>query len=203
VLIRKIGYSAYEGTVQFAANAPTSRQFQLFKTATLDTVSVIADRRMADFEEHRRLGLGHFLTRAELEKLEGVRLQSVLSEMPGAGILPGRGTHAWLVRGFRGVRPTQDCIPIDQVVDGWKGARPCQCYARVYLDQMLVYSAQPPAGGAGGIPVPLFDLNEISVSQIEAIEYYANEMEMPAKYLSSYARCSVLVIHTRRDYKRK
>jgi hypothetical protein len=201
VTVRKLGYAAFESTVQVAADAPTSRQFQLFKAATLDTVSVVADRRMSEFEENRRLGLGHFMTRADLEKLGGAPLRAVLSQIPGAGTLSGNGSHAWLVRGYRGVKPSSGCIPVDMVVDGWKGAKPCQCYAQVYLDGMLMYAGKPNV--SGGIPEPLFDLSEINIQQIEAMEYYSNELQMPAKYMGHSAKCGVLVIYTRRDYKKK
>jgi hypothetical protein len=201
VMVRKVGYTAVESSVEFKLNVPASRQFQLVRVVTLEAVTTTADPRMNEFEEHRRLGLGHFITREELAKLEGARFQDVLSQVPGASILPGFGNHAWLTRGFRGIKG-YSCVPIDTVVDGWKGAKQCMCYARVYLDGMLVYSNQPPAGGAAGTPVPLFDLNEIQISQIEAVEYYASEMQMPAKYMSSFANCGVLVIHTRRGGKK-
>jgi hypothetical protein len=45
---------------------------------------------------------------------------------------------------------------------------------------------------------PLFDINSISPSQIEAIEYYSGSADTPAKYSGLNSTCGVVVIHTRR-----
>jgi hypothetical protein len=199
VAVRKIGYGAVETTMTFATDRATSRQFQLGRVVALDTVNVTADRRIADFEANRRLGLGHFLTRAELEKLEGVRFQDVLRQVPGIGISTGFGSHAWVVQGYRGIRVSRS-VPLDSF-DTFRGAKPGLCYAQVYVDGLLMFANRPPAGGALGIPQPLFDLSDIDVSRIEAVEYYASELTVPARYMSAFATCGVLVIHTRRSGK--
>ncbi|HEY2165473.1 MAG TPA: hypothetical protein VGH04_15860, partial [Gemmatimonadaceae bacterium] len=43
---------------------------------------------------------------------------------------------------------------------------------------------------------PLFDVNSIGVTNIEAIEYYASSAEAPLKYSVLNSQCGVLVIHT-------
>jgi len=67
-----------------------------------------------------------------------------------------------------------------------------QCYAHVYLDNLIVYRGQ---NGE-----PLFDTNSLRPDGIEAIEYYTNNAEMPARYLSTGSDCGVLVVWTRRTY---
>jgi hypothetical protein len=64
------------------------------------------------------------------------------------------------------------------------------CYATVYLDNAMVYSPKMSAS--------LFDVNSISPSSIEAIEYYSGPGQIPQKYMRLDTACGVIVIHTRR-----
>ena len=63
------------------------------------------------------------------------------------------------------------------------------CYAQIYLDAVPLYS------GRDGEPIP--DINELLVSQYEAIEWYSGASETPSKYTNLNSGCGVLVLHTR------
>ena len=65
----------------------------------------------------------------------------------------------------------------------------CACYAQVYLDATLMNQ---------GTPTEPFDVNSLSTTQIEAIEWYASPSETPSKYARLGSPCGVYVIHTRR-----
>lgn len=74
------------------------------------------------------------------------------------------------------------------------GAKKCVCYSLVYLDRALVYRGSTMAAE------PLFDLNSISIDQVESIEFYAGASQTPFRYSTLNSQCGVLVIHTRRSY---
>lgn len=195
VLVRRVGFGPLDTRLEFEAGRAVQRTVYLGRAAMLDSVIVtgrMTDRALGDFEDNRRLGLGHFLTRANLKPLEGVGTAGALETIPGISIARSPlGPYAW-VQTKRGPQSLSGGYPLDEG-DAAKGAKP-GCYAVVYLDNRLVY-------GNRKIPEPLFDINTIPVSEIEAVEYYASAAETPGKYNTLNANCGVLVIHTIRYQK--
>lgn len=188
VVVRRIGFRSIDTTLAFAADRIVQRRFELVRAVALDTVIVSEspfDRVMASFEEHRRLGLGHFLTRDDLAKLNNVTMDAVFQTMPGSRVARGRRGEAWLVGIFGGPREVRPA-PEDSI---FRGAKP-YCYAQVWLNNVVVYR--------GIDHEPLFDLNALRADQVEAMEYYANDAQMPARYVSLTSSCGVLVVWTRR-----
>ncbi|HTE46016.1 MAG TPA: carboxypeptidase regulatory-like domain-containing protein, partial [Gemmatimonadaceae bacterium] len=193
VVVRRVGYGPLDTTITFVANQMVNRRVFLSRIAMLDSVVVterLSNLILRDFEENRRVGLGHFFTRADLEKMSGRPLAQVLAQIPGSRVARGKGSYAWMAssRGFRSM--TGRDIPQLDGSDAAKGARPA-CYAQVYLDNAMVYRR---ADGE-----PLFNINSLSPDQIEAIEYYASPGQTPAKYTKLGSTCGVLVIWTRRS----
>lgn len=190
VVVRRVGYGPLDTPVDFPPDATVERRIVLTALATLETVTVTGEApELPEFEANRRLGLGHFLTRADLERQKGRRLSDVIAQAPGVRIVPGQGNRTWLTtsRGQRSLGNAPVVDPADVAI----GARPGLCYAQVYLDRTLVYAAKDGE--------PLFDLNTIAPDQIEAIEYYAGPSQTPLKYGGLNSTCGVLVIHTRRS----
>jgi hypothetical protein len=187
VVVRRLGYRAIDTSLVFAADRTVQRRFELGRFVTLDSVIVTArasDRVMDSFEENRRLGLGHFLTRADLAPLEGVSTSAILQSFNGLSMERGKGGRSWITysHGFRVVK----VAPADSLLGALSG-----CFAQVYLDNVMVYHAKDLE--------PLFDVNSIPPSQIEAIEYYATPAQTPANYSRMNSDCGVLVIWTRRS----
>jgi hypothetical protein len=144
---------------------------------------------MKEFEENRKAGRGHFLTRADLQTFETRSTAAALSQLPGVQVVRGNSFHAWLATG-RGVQSLLGwTTPRLETADSLAGAKAGPCYARVYLDHLEIYS------GRDG--ERLFDLATISPDRIEAIEYYARPAESPPKYGKLNVPCGVLVIHSR------
>jgi outer membrane receptor for ferrienterochelin and colicin len=139
---------------------------------------------LPSFEEHRRVGLGQFLTREDLAKLEGQSVSSILGRFNGVSMTRGRGGNAWLASSRR---VGANRLPTSE--DRSLGARPA-CYAHVWVDNMPMYRARPQE--------PLFNLNTIPTDRIEAIEYYAGPGSTPPRYNDLNATCGVMVIWTRR-----
>lgn len=193
LVVRHVGYGALNATLTFAANQTLDRTIFLSHVVALDSVRVTAEKIdpvMRDFEDHRKLGLGRFITHAELEKVPNTRLATLLMGIPGLEILPGSHGQTY-PRGTRGPA----CQPpiVDRACIKVPGA-PLACYAQVYMDKTLMNPEKPTRP---------FDISSIYPDQIEAVEYYASAVQMPPEYLRItsgrlMSPCGVIVIHTRR-----
>lgn len=202
VVARKIGFAAYQSTIEFGDGETVERGIVLPRVPPLDTVRVVGDANVPlSFLEHRAVGLGHFVTRDHLEKQGNRKLGDILAQVPGLGMVQGRTSQAWVLS-------KRYTMPIRSISGG---GQPCinkpgnpwycpeqhelargmkvGCYAQVYLDGMLMNP------GAPATPV---DINEFYSQQIEAIEYYAGPAQTPMKYSKLNSPCGVVVIHTRR-----
>ncbi|MEP6494406.1 MAG: carboxypeptidase regulatory-like domain-containing protein [bacterium] len=199
VVVRRIGFGALDTPVDFAANQTVHRQIFLSRAVVLDSVVVNAknaDPFMRDFEENRNIGLGHFLVRAELEKMEGQSVAAVLTMVQGVAMMHGKGSRAAVsanrVR-TQCAPPTDTCLRREAIIYLPPPTDPDHfgqaCYAQVYLDRILMNP---------GAPTTPFDLSTVAVSQIEAIEYYASPAQTPLKYSKFGSACGVVVIWTKR-----
>jgi hypothetical protein len=192
VEVRHVGYSPADLRVTVSGSETVERTIRLTRVVALDSVIVNAAPRavLPDFEENRKLGLGHFFTRADLAKQEGRRMSDVLGQLGGVKVVT-RGPHAWMVnnRGVRSLQPRGRCPGLENGPDG--GAVNCPCYPLVYLDDAVLYRG---AGPTDIVP----DVNRFDVASIEAIEFYASAAQTPLKYSVLNSPCGVLVFHTRR-----
>ena len=192
VRVRRVGYGPLDTTLTFAARRTLDRRVYLTRVQTLDSVVVTANGvTLPGFDEHRKVGLGQFLTRDELEKHKGTRLSTLLQNLHGTRVNPGWGNIAWLAS-------SRSAASLDSSSGAWHhpdnsekslGAK-TDCYAKVYVDGHLVSGRSPDD--------PLFDINSIQPDQIEAVEYYAGPSQTPMEYTTLNAVCGVLVIWTRK-----
>jgi hypothetical protein len=126
------------------------------------------------FDERRRLGIGHFITEDEMRKSDGRPLRDLLrSHIPGVSIaqmrsVGGRSSVAYLTSPRGGtIRGGSVCYP-DILVDG------------------------TPAIKTGQAP----DLNDFTVSQFAAVEFY-NVASVPAQFNATGNACGVLLLWSR------
>jgi hypothetical protein len=210
VRFRKIGYAMLDTTLSFTGH--DSVVVTMARITELDSVQVLGDMHdpgMDDFETHRKMGIGHFWTRADVAKFDNLKTADMLSQTSGLGVSRGTGGQGWIQGKGRNasIRGTGSGIPSQE--DAIAGAG-IGCYATVYLDNMRMYS---PGRSSGQVKrergivydegaVPLFDVNSIPPSSIEAVEYYAGAAQIPSKYMGLNTQCGVLVIHTRRPDKK-
>lgn len=195
VRVRSIGFARFESRIEFYAGKKEERAIVLPAVAPLDTLKVVGEVGVPlSFLEHKAAGMGHFLTREELASRDGQRLPNVLSQFPGLGIVRGRSTQSWIMSkrfavplsaSKTGGNKTVYAPSADERMRGVVTG----CYARVYLDNLLLNSSSPAE------PV---DLNEHLVNNIEAIEYYDGPSQTPSQYARLNSGCGILVIHTRR-----
>jgi hypothetical protein len=197
ISVRRVGYGPVEAPVAIEAGRTVERHIRLARATSLDSVVVTekaVDHQLDDFEVNKKLGLGHFLTRAELAPQEGRSTGATLTAVPGIKVF-AIGPYAWVGSGRHnatsfGGNSQAKLDPGDKA----KRAPLWDCYALVYLDDHLVFRGQK----INNTWEPLFDINSIPVAQIEAIEYYASAAETPTKYSALNSQCGVLVIHTLR-----
>jgi hypothetical protein len=202
VRIRAIGYGAADTRLTFNENETVERRVVLGRAVMLQSVNVAAiPTVLPAFDEHRAIGLGHFLTRTDLAKREDMSLVSFLEQLPSIRIVRGVGSRAWVMsaRAPGSVRP----IPPD-VADSVQGAPLSSCYSQVYLNDVPVFSGRIIMDRARtGAPSPrwepLFDVSRFLAAQVEAVEYYASAAETPLRYQRNDPQCGVLVIWTRRS----
>lgn len=188
VTVRKIGFGAAVDTLAFVSNGMEQRRVVLSPMTTLNEVVVTAERRdprMDLFEAHRRLGLGQFLTRADIAPYEWQSLGGILRRLASVDVQeagPGRAYVA-TTRGPKSV--TRRCYAREQ------SSIDCnRCYPAVYLDGIMLYSGRESDYAT--------NINNFPPHQVEAIELYVGPAQVPAEYSGLNTVCGVLVIHTRR-----
>jgi len=198
LVVRRVGYGPVEARVAIEAGRSIERHIRMLRATSLDSVVVTekaVDHQLDDFEVNKKLGLGHFLTRAELAPQEGRSTGAVLTSLPGIKVF-AIGPYAWVGSGRHNVTSLANGGARLDEMDVTKRAPLWDCYALVFLDAHLVFrgqkTGQPPRWE------PLFDINSIPVSEIEAIEYYATAAQTPMKYSVLNSQCGVVVIHTLR-----
>ena len=194
VNVRRLGYRQGRAWINFSAAKTVERNFLIGRATTLDTIAVTAQRGMEQFEERRKVGLGQFVTRAQIAKRETLELPSILARLRGIRFI--RAGTATYVTGGRGSGNASFSLQAEFCnALRFEGRAPeptqqCQCYVQVYLDNMMFY------GAARGETVP--DINNIPVDAIEALEYYAGPAQAPAVFNRPNSHCGILIIHTRR-----
>jgi hypothetical protein len=203
VVVRRLGFRELTETVNVPEAGVVQRDFFLRPVQTLDTIAVTASHAIPSFEENRRIGLGKFLTRAQLEKMEERKMAEILSDV-GANVMRN-GPRAWVTspsnRGVRSLsyslQPTGNCkmlegreVRLDPERPPPAGYQGCGCFPIVYLDGAVLFNNRK------GSLVP--DVNSIVPASVEAIEYYKGPAQTPMRYSTLNSECGVLVFHTRR-----
>jgi len=183
VMVRRPGYGPLDATLSVRANEVVNRRMVLSRVTVLNEVVIAAgERRLADFEENRKLGFGVFMTREFLATQEGRKLATVFGAVSGVRVWRNGG-------GNRGefIASSRICKPVITYAPGGGVEQNCApCFADVFVD-----------GHHTTRRGDRFDINSIEPSDIEAIEYYRGASESPGRYRTAVGACGVLVIHTR------
>jgi hypothetical protein len=195
VVVRRLGYREARTWVTIPEQGTAEQEILLSAVTTLDTVTVRASAGLMSFEEHRALGIGRFLTRAELEPMEGRKMAEILEQV-GARVMRS-GHRAWVTGAGRGPTSIMNRLGKCAELEGAAGSNGsvsagCNCFAQVYLNDNLLYRGSAHKGEL----VP--DINAILPSSLEAIEFYKGPVQTPLKYSRLNSECGVLVLHTRR-----
>jgi hypothetical protein len=198
VHIRRVGYTPVGRMVKLVDGENRLNDLILDRVIVeLDTVTTKAkshDVEMIEFEEHRKIGLGHFVTRASLDSFRGRPIFEVLAQINGLQFLRGWASQLWIASS-RGTKSTkcatlEDKTPLDKAK--FSTLECTLCFPLVYLDMMLL--SRP--AGADRYWVP--NLNTFSPDQLEGIEVFTGASQTPARWAGLGSQCGVIVLHTRR-----
>ena len=189
VAIRLIGYAPLSAAMSFRAGETLERDFLLVaRAAKLAAVEVtkapVPTGKLAEFEERRRAGIGHFVTQDVFDANDNRRTSEVLvAKVPGIKMVyVGSETAVVSTRG----EVSLHSMPTGDETDRARGAKPA-CYVNVWVDGVVRYA---------GTDNKLFDLNSIPPKELAAVEYYGSS-ETPPRYNMNNAACGTLVIWTR------
>jgi hypothetical protein len=200
VVVRRVGFGHYEAPTYFMSGHLVQRKILLSRVTELAAVNVTATGGglPMSFDEHKKLGLGSFITRDKIDRLAGTGLQTILDQTPAVQLVMGNQRQAWLLSG-RMPQTKMRCAVARRLYgantycpepfEEMKGMR-AACYAQVWIDDMLMNPENPTTP---------FDVNSIPPNQVEAMEYYPGAASIPSKYSRFNSSCGVLVIHTRRS----
>jgi Carboxypeptidase regulatory-like domain len=116
LIVRRIGFEAVSFSVRLTPGDTMRPSFALQRAATaLDTVRVQGQQlapAIAEFESRRKLGFGHFVTQADIEKRNVAGLSDLLAAVPSV-----RMEGAWPTA--RRMYPLKSC-PFVVYIDGVK-----------------------------------------------------------------------------------
>ena len=177
---QRIGYNpTRSAAIHVPANGTVQVRINLRPSAeVLDTARVTGERErfapgpLRGFYERKRRGLGHFLTRQQIEAKGVNRFTSLLRLMHGVRIVSMGGSRSGVrMRGFGGLTGTS-CVPLLY----WDGVKTGK------IDDITNV-------GPDGVLFP---------SDLEAIEVY-RPSNVPGEFGGSDARCGVIVVWSRRS----
>lgn len=157
----------------------------------IDPLAVVGEREAPDhgplahtyerIERMEQLGLGHFVTRAEIDQWHAIGQPSdIMRSVPGVRLQPDPdgGGPQWEIRRARGADSE---------------GQPCPG-PTVYLDDIRI--ARPEDWGEQTAHPDEF----VSSSELEAVEVYRGAAEVPGEYGGPQANCGVVVMSTRRGH---
>ena len=184
--VRITGYVPRIDTIEVAEAGEVRREYKLARIETTlpkvpVTAPATADAKLFEFNERKRLGAGRFLDSADWVNTRGTRTSDRLAKLPAIFILRGRNsTDAYVAN-------TRDRPRNDAGLTGGNGLAPVWCHAMVWLDGVRVGTD--------------FSVNSLDPSSIKAVEWYAGQGSVPAKFnipsRIDQRYCGVLVIWTR------
>jgi hypothetical protein len=179
VIVRYPGYEALRVTAAFSSSDTVEADFELRPSAqglpevTVTRPAATTTPRLVEFERRRAAGFGAFLTREALAKREHSRLSDVL-----------RSTN-----GLRLIYRDKGGVAVANNRGGSAGRGGSRCYLRLFVDGVKVYDPS-----MGGDPP---NIDEFTVSSVEAIEIYRGPAETPPEYNATNALCGTMAIWTR------
>lgn len=193
IIVRKLGLTPVDVSLSFGVHEIVDRRVVLGKVSILDSVIVIADRpdpAMREFEENRKIGIGRFITREELERQKAARLTALLTTMNGIRFAR-LYNRLYATAGRRAATGGSDrCY----FFDGQDSIVNCQstpeCFMQVWIDNHPLFRGQ------NSETVP--DLSHYSPQEFEAIEIYSSGAETPSRYMGTGTQCGVIILHRRR-----
>ena len=118
---RHLGFAPKRMAVDLASHRATTVAVTLDKEVpVLNTVHVYGNARsnatLGGFLERRQQGLGHFFTRADIEKQHPIDISEIFRRVPGVDVISVGGFgHRLIIRGYSGLGACQPAFFVDGV----------------------------------------------------------------------------------------
>ena len=158
VSVRMPGFAPKADTIELADAGDVRREYRLSRIETLPEVPVTAsllDRKLVEFYERRRMGIGRFLDSAEFANARGTRTSDRLKKLPG--LMIGRGRFL-----------SEAYVLSTRTGEGKAAGSNAQCRAAIWLDGVNLWTD--------------YSVNQLDPSAIAAVEWYAGPASVPAKF---------------------
>ena len=152
------------------------------------------------FNRRQKMGLGHFITRADIDRYAPTNSADILRRVPGVRVQANRaGDHVLTM-----TRSTNRCrvqyyvdnmpMPTEELLDA-------AIEQRITADASANGSSDEARGRARSKKLnrdlPAFTIDQIPPEMIEAIEVYRGAAEVPVEYRRTGATCGVVLIWTK------
>src|SRR4051812_10162097 len=197
VMVRRVGFMPQTTIMKFASGdndlgvvvlTATARELDTMRTREVELYREYPLLR--EFDEHRKIGLGQFITRQQLAMNQGGFMTPVFNQMRGLMMIRSANvaSHAWIANSLV---PSTSCTSLEdlsgtEAVTPVKDAACNYCFPSVFLDNSLI----APRGVAANV-------GRFNPDQFEAIEVFTGDAETPAKYVSRGSGCGVIVLISR------
>ena len=101
VLVRMPGFAPEVDTIEVAEAGEVRREYRLSRIQSIlpevPVVTTLTDRRLADFYDRKKFGMGRFLDSTEFAKSHGTRTSDRLMRLPGLLIQRGRFSDTYVM----------------------------------------------------------------------------------------------------------
>ena len=189
---RRIGYTPKQAEVWTSTeDAELDIELELMPIALrMPEVVVEGNRttyhfgRMRGFIRRSRTGLGHYITREDIEKRQPLIVSELLGHVPGIAVSPTAGGNR--VEILRRTTLQGGCKP-EIVVDGIR--------LNIVTGQKMKFGDADGQGFIQGRDIEIDDL--VSPDEVEGIEVYTGPATTPAELSMVDTDCGVIVIWTR------
>jgi hypothetical protein len=199
VRVRRVGYRTLQRLLDIPPDSQEviiamTRSAQVLSGIEVSGAAAPISPGLRAFEERRAMGIGRFLTRDQIARVEYRRMSDIVRTLPGVRMITkptdGGGIFVATSRGQGSIEapPPPGMAPGGRTPQSL-GLAPNYCLASVYIDGTAVFR--------GGHEEPPFNINSLNAVAIEAMEYYAGPSQIPAQYNSTSGTCAVLLIWTR------
>jgi hypothetical protein len=178
VMVRRIGFRPDSKRVALTAGDVRQVEFVLDGLAeeleaVLVTARANASGRMQEFWARRMVGLGVFMTRAEIDRRHAPRTVDLFRSILGVRILTGNSGFTRLVSGRQPITPMRG-----------NSAAASGCAMQFYVDGVFMTPGT-------------FSVDDIPPETLEALEVYRGPSEIPARFRQRDTACGLVVIWTR------
>jgi len=171
VAFRRVSYAPMVFTLDITPGDTTDAEVKMNAVPQPMTKVIVEDRgnpRLEGFEARKKMGIGHYVTRAEIEARNPLVLTDVVRTIPGTNL--------------KSVGMGQSVLRFTRASGKGRGGGDC-----------------PPAYFIDGTLAVGYNLDDMPVSDVEAIELYSGLSALPSEFAKARSNlaCGTVVIWTR------